>query len=400
MTVALTPPDDSDACLMLADGTVFFGNSIGAANISIGELCFNTAMTGYQEIMTDPSYAGQIVVFTFPHIGNVGANAEDFETVIPVAAGLVVREKITAASNYRSQSDFNAWLKEKNISGICGVDTRALTRHIRTKGAQNAVIFGLHVSDVESQLKKMTEHLNNAPSMKGAELAAKVTTGQRYSWDKNVWNLSPEPPLATKGHTYHVVAIDYGAKHNILRSLVQAGCRVTVVPAKTSADEILALEPDGIFLSNGPGDPAATGIYALPVINALIKSGLPIFGICLGHQLLGLALGAKTEKMAQGHRGANHPVKDLTTGKVEITSQNHGFVVARDELPKTLEITHISLFDGTIQGIRAKDKPIFGVQGHPEASPGPHDSKYLFERFVALMKEQDSGARIQGKKIP
>ncbi len=377
------------ASLVLADGTVFSGQATGARGTTIGELCFNTAMTGYQEILTDPSYCGQIITFTFPHIGNVGCNPEDIESTVPHCAGLVIRELPTAPSNFRNQVSLDEWLKKQNITGIAGVDTRALTRHIRKKGAQNAMIIHGEMSD-EERSETVTE-LQAFPSMKGLELAADVTTQKTYEWNESLWQLPP-----AKRHTstaaYHVVAVDYGVKQNILRNLAEAGCRVTVVPAKTSAKEILGLKPDGIFLSNGPGDPAATGEYSLPVIKELITSGVPIFGICLGHQMLGLALGAKTEKMIQGHRGANHPVKELSSGRVMITSQNHGFAVAKDGLPADLEVTHISLFDNTIQGLKHKTKPIFCLQGHPEASPGPHDTQEYFRAFVEMMKKHHARA--------
>ena len=383
MTDTLAIPQNASACLILADGKVFFGEAIGASGIAIGEICFNTAMTGYQEVLTDPSYCGQIITFTFPHIGNVGCNEEDIESQSPVCAGLVVRERITAPSSFRSSESLTHWLKTKNIGGICGVDTRALTRYIRKNGAQNAaIISGALSADI---IKEAKEKLAKFPSMKGRELAEGVSTSKPYEWKDGLWELTPKKKaVAAK---YNVVAIDYGVKQNILRNLAEVSCKVTVVPAKTSAKDILALNPDGIFLSNGPGDPAATGQYSLPVIKELIASGKPIFGICLGHQMLGLALGAKTEKMAQGHRGANHPVKDLKTGTVIITSQNHGFAVSKDALPADLEVTHISLFDQTVQGLRHKTKPIFCVQGHPEASPGPHDSAYLFTQFAQMMEK-------------
>ncbi len=375
------------ASLVLADGTVFSGFTIGADKTSIGELCFNTAMTGYQEVLTDPSYCGQIITFTFPHIGNVGCNDEDCEAKAPQCAGLVIRENITAPSNFRSQSHLDAWLKKHDIAGIYGVDTRALTQHIRKRGAQNAMIVSGQSLMVSGELKKT---LADFPSMKGRELAEAVSTKTPYEWTQGLWKLTTHhAPLATH---YHVVAIDYGVKLNILRNLAEAGCRLTVVPAKTPAQEIFALKPDGVFLSNGPGDPAATGQYSLPIIRDLMASGLPIFGICLGHQMLALALGAKTEKMPQGHRGANHPVKELATGRVMITSQNHGFAVSKEGLPADLEITHISLFDQTIQGLKHKTKPIFCLQGHPEASPGPHDTQEYFRQFVQMMKQHKTRA--------
>lgn len=420
-----TVPERLNACLMLADGTMFFGTAIGKAATIVGEICFNTAMTGYQEILTDPSYAGQIVTFTTPHIGNTGCNEEDVESApsptLPRnagegegnplspkaggqgrgAVGIILREVPTEPSNFRSQMSLQEWLEKNNISGIAGVDTRALTRHIRKYGAQNACIVSCQRPAASGQWKEeineAQELLHKAPSMKGLDLAKSVTTQKPYEWKNGLWNLSGDQRMATGD--YHVVAIDYGIKHNILREIAERGCRITVVPATSSAEDVLALKPDGIFLSNGPGDPAATGTYALPVIKKLMETGIPIFGICLGHQLLGIALGGKTEKMPQGHRGANHPVKDLQSGKVIITSQNHGFVVSKNGLPADVEVTHVSLFDGTVQGLRHKTKPIFCMQGHPEASPGPHDSAYLFDAFVDLMKL--SGIRLQasGKKV-
>ncbi|MCC7259514.1 MAG: glutamine-hydrolyzing carbamoyl-phosphate synthase small subunit [Alphaproteobacteria bacterium] len=375
-------PSTLNAALVLADGSVFFGHGIGEKGVTAGEICFNTGLTGYQEILTDPSYAGQIITFTFPHIGNVGANKEDTESREVFARGLIIREPITEPSNFRSASHLNDWLVKHKITGICGIDTRRLTRHIRDHGAQNAVIqFAASPDkiDVAALVQKAQAH----PSLKGLDLAKEVTVTKAYEWKEPLWSLTkskaPKP-------LYNVVAIDYGEKLNILRCLVSAGCRVTVVPASTSAKDILKHKPDGIFLSNGPGDPAATGQYAIPVLKELLDSGIPVFGICLGHQLLALALGAKTEKMHRGHRGANHPVQDLETDKVEITSQNHGFCVVRESLPKGVIETHRSLFDGSLEGIKVKGKPVFSVQYHPEASPGPHDSHYLFERFVKAME--------------
>lgn len=384
----VTPPN---AALLLADGTVFSGYGIGAQGVTAGEICFNTAMTGYQEILTDPSYTGQVICFTFPHIGNVGTNVEDIEAEKSSVSGLILREPITESSNFRAVSHFNSWLEMQGITGISGVDTRALTRHIRTKGAQNCVII---YSTGKLDLAKAKAALEAAPDMNGLELAAHVTTQKNHGWNRQRWALG-------KGYAElrgdekslpHVVAIDYGVKLNILRSLASQGCRITVVPATASAEDVLALNPDGVFLSNGPGDPAATGHYAVPVIKKLVEAGLPLLGICLGHQMLGIALGARTEKMKQGHRGANHPVKDLTTGKVEITSQNHGFCVSDVALPEHVIVTHRSLFDNTVQGIRHRDLPIFSVQGHPEASPGPHDSQYLFGDFVAAIQKHKKAA--------
>jgi carbamoyl-phosphate synthase small subunit len=376
------------ALLVLADGTILEGFGIGAAGKAVGEVCFNTAMTGYQEILTDLSYAGQIITFTFPHIGNVGTNEEDIETVslaaAPGARGVVLHSAITDPSNYRATRHLDAWLKSRNIIGLGGIDTRALTALIRENGMPNAVIA--HSPDGKFDLDALKKEAREWPGLEGMDLVPIVTTGQRYSWDETPWQWGKG-----YGHEespkFNVVAIDYGIKRNILRLLAGSGCKVTVVPAQTSAEDILALNPDGIFLSNGPGDPAETGKYAVPVIQKLIDSGTPTFGICLGHQMLGLAVGAKTMKMHQGHHGANHPVKDLTTGKVEITSMNHGFAIDRATLPKDAQETHVSLFDGSNAGIQLKGKPVFSVQYHPEASPGPRDSRYLFERFVVLMQK-------------
>jgi carbamoyl-phosphate synthase small subunit len=368
--------------LVLADGTVFWGVGLGAAATAVGEVCFNTAMTGYQEVVSDPSYAGQIITFTFPHIGNVGANHEDIETTSPAARGVVLRCPATEPSSWRATRSLDGWLKSMNIAGISGVDTRKLTRRIRDGGPPNGVIR--HDPKREFDIAALRRQAQAWPGLEGMDLAGEVTCRQTYEWSETPWAL---------GHGYgklaepkrHVVAIDYGAKRNILRSLAGLGCRVTVVPATATAEDVLRHKPDGVFLSNGPGDPAATGKYAVPTIQKLIASGTPVFGICLGHQLLGLALGAKTSKMHQGHRGANHPVKDLETGKVEITSQNHGFVVEEASLPAGVTKTHVSLFDGSLEGLKVEGKPIFSVQYHPEASPGPQDSHYLFERFVKLI---------------
>lgn len=368
------------AALILADGTVFSGYSFGESKKTFGEICFNTAMTGYQEILSDPSYAGQIITFTFPHIGNVGANDTDIEFSKIWARGMVTRTKPTLPSNFRSEMTLDDWCEKNNIAGIYGVDTRALTRHIRQHGAQNCCI----VSGEELKVKSIVEEIKAQPSMKGLDLAKDVTSKKIYEWKEPVWSLNSK--LKTPKSTFHVVAIDYGCKQNILRLLVSHGCKVMVVPAQTSAEDIIKLKPDGVFLSNGPGDPAATGTYAIPTIKALLGK-LPIFGICLGHQMLGIALGGKTEKMKQGHRGANHPVQDLRSKKVEITSQNHGFVVSDKDLPESIEVTHRSLFDGTVQGIRAKNYSAFSVQGHPEASPGPHDTHYIFAEFIEAMKQ-------------
>lgn len=381
------PDKKPTALLVLADGTVLEGFGLGAEGSAVGEVCFNTAMTGYEEILTDPSYAGQLITFTFPHIGNVGANDEDIETVnmaaTPGARGVILRASITDPSNYRSTKHLDNWLKARGIIGLGGVDTRALTALIRSKGMPNAVI--VHNKDSQFDLHALKEEAREWPGLEGMDLVPMVTNTQRFDWDETPWEWEKGFGKQDKPE-FHVVAIDYGIKRNILRLLAGEGCKVTVVTAKTSAEDILAMKPDGVFLSNGPGDPAATGKYAVPVIKKVIDSGTPTFGICLGHQMLGLALGGKTVKMHQGHHGANHPVKDLTTGKVEITSMNHGFAVDKATLPKNVEQTHFSLFDDSNCGIALKDKPVFSVQYHPEASPGPQDSHYLFKRFADLMR--------------
>ncbi len=369
--------------LVLEDGTVINGYGLGATGSAVGELCFNTAMTGYQEILTDPSYAGQIITFTFPHIGNVGANREDSETSNLAATsgvrGCVLRANITAPSNYRAAQGFDAWLKARGIVALCGIDTRALTARIRDKGMPKAVIA--HSADGAFNPSALIKQAQDWPGIEGMDLARDVTAGQSYSWDETTWTWE-HGYGRQDAPQFHVVAIDYGMKRNILRCLALQGCKVTVLPATATADDVLSRRPDGVFLSNGPGDPAAMGDYAVPAIRGIVKSGLPVFGICLGHQLLALALGAKTRKMHQGHHGANHPVKDFTTGKVEITSMNHGFTVDRETFPNGVEETHVSLFDGSNCGLRVKDRPVFSVQYHPEASPGPQDSHYLFRRFV------------------
>ncbi len=380
-----------DAFLLLADGSVFYGYGLGKTGRTIGEICFNTGMTGYQEVLTDPSYNGQIITFTFPHIGNVGTNSEDVETGTPAARGFIVRENITEPSNFRSNEHLLAWMLHFGMTGICGIDTRALTRNIRLNGAQNAIIF--HAGDnALPDPKTLLSELRAYPTLKGLELARDVMGDVYGNWEETRWKLGKGFGTTT-GKGYHIVAIDFGEKRNILRSLAEHNCRITVVPGTTSAEDIHALAPDGVFLSNGPGDPAATGEYAVSTLRSLIDKNIPIFGICLGHQLLGLALGATTEKMHQGHRGANHPVKDLLTGSVEITSQNHGFMIAPDSLPHDVEITHTSLFDGSIEGIRHKTKPVFSVQYHPESSPGPHDSHYLFDRFIDLITKSKKPKR-------
>ena len=377
-------PPGTTAALVLADGSVFWGRGIGATGMRVGEVCFNTSMTGYQEIMTDPSYAGQIITFTFPHIGNVGTNPEDIETLTPAARGLVVRVDITEPANWRAVEHFDRWLKSHGLVGVAGVDTRKLTRRIRDGGAPNGAV--VHAPDGKIDYRAAVEAAKAWPGLEGMDLAKEVSTRQTYKWDETRWAWG-EGYGQLESPRFHVVAVDYGAKRNILRLLASHGCRVTVVPATATAEEILAHKPDGIFLANGPGDPAATGVYAVPALQTLMDTGKPIFGICLGHQLLGLALGGRTKKMPIGHRGANHPVKDIETGKVEITSQNHGFCVIPESLPRDVEVTHVSLFDGSNEGLRVKGKPIFSVQYHPEASPGPQDSHYLFQRFVDLMEK-------------
>jgi len=381
-------PPGADAALVLADGSVHWGKGAGAVGVAVGEVCFNTSITGYQEILTDPSYAGQIITFTFPHIGNVGTNAEDIETTTPAARGCVLRTAITDPANWRSAGHLNEWLRRQNLVAITGVDTRRLTRRIRDGGAPTGAPTGALIhspeDDIDTEaLKFMAE---NWPGLEGMDLAKEVMCRQTYAWDESTWALGNGYGRQDSPR-FHVVAIDYGAKRNILRCLAAAGCRVTVVPGTATAEDVLRHEPDGVFLSNGPGDPAATGEYAVPTIKALIETGLPMFGICLGHQMLTLALGARTHKMHLGHRGANHPVKDLATGRVEITSQNHGFVVDRETLPAGVVETHMSLFDGSNEGIRLDGRPVFSVQYHPEASPGPQDSHYLFDRFIGLMEE-------------
>ena len=372
------------AALALQDGTVFQGFGVGAPGVFEGELVFNTAITGYEEILTDPSYAGQIVTFTFPHVGNVGTNPEDIESLTPVARGMVVRTPLTEPSSWRSTRHLAGWLERHGIAAITGVDTRRITRALRQRGAQNAALA--HAPDGRLDLDDLKRRAAAWPGLVGMDLAPDVSARQRYDWQQRLWRHGEGSLGSGGGEGPHVVAIDYGVKQNILRSLAERGARVTVVPHDTTAEAVLALRPDGVVLANGPGDPAATGEYAVPEIRRLVESGTPVFGICLGHQLLALALGAKTEKMPFGHHGANHPVKDLATGKVEITSQNHGFAVADGDLPAGVEVTHRSLFDGTIQGIRATDRPAFSVQYHPEASPGPHDSGYLFDRFIDTMR--------------
>lgn len=376
-------PSGATGVLVLADGTVIWGRGFGATGSAVGEVCFNTAMTGYQEVMTDPSYAGQIVTFTFPHIGNVGANPEDIESKVEGAVGCVVREEVTPHSSFRAREQFGEWLAAMGKIGLSGVDTRALTRRIRLNGAPNAVIA--HDPEGKFDIPTLLKRAQEWPGLEGMDLAQRVSREKQESWEGGYWRLGTGYGRAPRDAKPHVVAIDYGSKDNIFRNLVKAGARVTVVPAKTSFDEIMALQPDGVFLSNGPGDPAATGEYAVPTIKALLERDMPIFGICLGHQMLGLAAGAKTAKMHRGHRGANHPVKRLEDGVVEITSMNHGFAVDNATLPEGVEETHVSLFDGSNCGIAIRGKRAFGVQYHPEASPGPQDSFYLFEKFVGML---------------
>lgn len=382
-------PEVPTALLVLADGTVIEGRGLGATGSAVAEVCFNTALTGYQEILTDPSYAGQIVTFTFPHIGNIGTNDEDIEDLNPAAragaVGAVFKADVTSPSNYRAQVDLDQWLKRRGIVAISGIDTRALTALIREKGAPNAVIA--YSPDGKFDIEDLKRQASAWSGLLGLDLAKEVTSGQSSVWTETPW-VWGEGYAAQQEPSTHVVAVDYGVKRNILRLLAGLGAKVTVVPAKTGADEILAMKPDGIFLSNGPGDPAATGEYAVPVIKDLLKTEIPVFGICLGHQMLALAVGGKTEKMHQGHHGANHPVKDHTTGKVEIVSMNHGFAVDSKSLPDGVEETHVSLFDGSNCGITLKGRPVFSVQHHPEASPGPQDSHYLFRRFMNLIRER------------
>ena len=405
-------PEGATGVLVFADGRVAWGQGFGAEGEAVGELCFNTAMTGYQEVMTDPSYARQVVAFTFPHIGNVGANAEDVEAADPHALGCIVREAITGPSSFRATSDFPSWMAANNRIGLSGLDTRALTRLVRREGPPTVVIA--HRADGKFDIEALKRMAADWPGLEGMDLAKEVSRQQLEVWSGGKWSLGEGyevgvstsldtngrgeralpgsfVPSEVEGRPHHpdrphVVAIDYGAKRNIFRNLVEAGARVTIVPAAASFDEVMSHEPDGFFLSNGPGDPAATGVYAIPVIRQMLDSGKPLFGICLGHQLLALAVGGRTAKMFQGHRGANHPVKRLADGAVEITSMNHGFAVEREGMPNNVRETHVSLFDGSNCGIELTDRPAFSVQYHPEASPGPQDSFYLFEKFVGMMR--------------
>ena len=376
------------AVLVLEDGTVFEGMGFGAETTNVGEVCFNTSMTGYQEIMTDPSYAGQIINFTFPHIGNIGTNPVDIETDVPSCLGMIVRNAVTTASNWRDHQGLSAWLAAHNLPGISGIDTRALTKRIRDNTAPKGVLC--HRADGQFDIDALQALAKSWPGLKGMDLAKEVTGDSEMRWTQGSYDLGSQSHSATPAR-FKVVALDYGIKQNIMRCLIDAGCDVTVMPATSTADEVLAHRPDGVFLSNGPGDPAATADYTGAEIAAIVDSGLPVFGICIGHQLLVLSQGGKTVKMDRGHRGANHPVKDLMTGKIEITSQNHGFMVDEDSLPAHLEVTHRSLFDGSVEGVRHKDKPMFCVQYHPESSPGPHDSTHLFQRFTQAMTDAKSG---------
>ncbi len=382
--MTITDTAKPTACLALADGTVFYGRGFGATGQTTAELCFNTAMTGYQEIMTDPSYAGQVVTFTFPHIGNTGVNAEDDETGDPVAAGMIVKWDPTESSNWRATEELTTWLARRGRIGMGGIDTRRLTRAIRQQGAPHVALA--HDPDGNFDIAALVAAARGFAGLVGLDLAKDVTCAQSYHWNEMRWAWPDGYPIQD-APKHKVVAIDYGAKRNILRCLASAGCDVTVLPASATAEDVLALNPDGVFLSNGPGDPAATGVYAVPMIKGVLeRADLPVFGICLGHQMLALALGAQTIKMNHGHHGANHPVKDMTTGKVEITSMNHGFTVDSQTLPAGVTETHVSLFDGSNCGIALADRPVFSVQYHPEASPGPQDSYYLFERFADAMQ--------------
>lgn len=378
-------PLSANAALVLDDGTVYWGRGAGAIGSSVAEVCFNTALTGYQESLTDPSFAGQIITFTFPHIGNVGTTPEDMETGDPAVRGCIMRADITDPSNWRSAAHLDDWLKSRKIIALTGVDTRALTRRIRDGGAPNGCL--IHVENgADIDVAACAERARDWPGLEGMDLAKDVTCEKPYEWNQTEWALGQGHGIQ-ESPTHHVVAVDFGAKHNILRCLASAGCRVTVVPATTTAEAILAMNPDGVFLSNGPGDPAATGEYAVAMVQGVLDSGTPLFGICLGHQILSLAVGAKTHKMHLGHRGANQPVQDLSTGIVEITSQNHGFAVIEDSLPDGVSLSHKSLFDGSVEGIRVDGKAAFSVQYHPEASPGPQDSHYLFKRFTDMIEK-------------
>jgi len=379
-------PEGATGCLVLATGDVIWGHGFGAEGEAVGEVCFHTAMTGYQEIMTDPSFAGQMITFTFPHIGNVGANPDDIEADDPHALGMIVREVPTEPSNFRAMERLDSWMQRHARIGLAGVDTRALTRRIRAGGAPNGVIA--HSPSGEFDLDLLLDMARSWPGLEGMDLAKTVSTETHYGWAGGLWRLGfGYDDSVGEGERPHIVAIDYGSKRNIFRNLVKAGAKVSVLPATATFEQVMALKPDGVFLSNAPGDPAATGEYAVPVIAQVLDAGVPLFGICLGHQLLALAVGARTTKMFQGHRGANHPVQRLSDGAVEITSMNHGFAVERDSLPANARETHVSLFDGSNAGLELTDRPAFSVQYHPEASPGPQDSLYLFERFVGSLRK-------------
>lgn len=378
---------NKNAALVFPDGSCFYGYGIGKKATTSGEICFNTAITGYQEILTDPSYLGQIITFTFPHIGNVGVNLSDIEANKVRAAGLIIREPITNPANYRSTEHLNSWLIKNNVTGISGIDTRQITKLIREKGAKTVAI--IYADEITEQLiSKTVEEIRKTPDLSGVESASEASENRQYNWkSEGKWDQKNNSYNNITKKKFKVVAIDYGAKLNILRSLTEVGCDVEIVGAKASFEEIMKYKPDGVFLSNGPGDPAETAKYAVPTIQKILEKKIPLFGICLGHQLLALAIGAKTSKMHQGHRGANHPVQNLSNKKVEITSQNHGFAVDEKSIPSNAEVTHISLFDRTVAGLQLKDKSAFSVQYHPESSPGPDDSFYLFEQFVELMKK-------------
>ena len=382
---------DYTAVLVFSDGTAFPGYGIGAKGDALGELCFNTGMTGYQEILTDPSYAGQIINFTFPHIGNVGVNGEDYESRAIFASGLIMREDITNPSSFRAEDHLNDWLINNNITGICGVDTRAITRMIRIKGAMSAVIRHSASLNLAEDKLKLQEKARSHPGLSGLDLASRVSVEKPYEWIMGAWGHGGQRHKT--GVRHKVIALDFGEKLNILRLLKSTGADVHVMPASTTFDEIIGMNADGVFLSNGPADPEPVSKYTSEVINKIIAANIPLFGICLGFQLIALALGAKTRKMSLGHRGGNQPVKNLETGQVEITSQNHGFEVLADTLPANALVTHVSLFDGSLEGFRLKDKPVMAVQYHPEASPGPHDSQYLFQVFADLMRQKAPQAR-------